>query len=747
MEDARRIKSDASFGLKHPVSSSQILGRNTLQQTNSHPGIKESARQTGRSNASNEFMEDELAPYNPGFQREAREARRAKRAACPHSDCRDFPSTLYRLGRYDGEELSPLCLHLLRVHHTTPFPCAEFNCDRKGEQGYFLPEDLVRHVRQAHPYSTALDRLRGRVASSFLDREFDFTHYLLSTEASRHYPPSAHSRGRDLISPERHVGRYVRSSTRPSSSNSAQDITSTPRGPAASKQAAASTSASSLHVKPSLVKAKDMQPRDPSEERLYDSDVQILDGDPFLSDRSPLLEETRYSCPHKNSTGCNEMFTTRTLASAHGRIHTSEKAQSKSTGSQEKTSTAQESMEEQSKVHERSAPGKPPGEHIAAFEPKHSLPSSIPNSSNSSSDWTSYNTSALTPKHGRHGTTRKQISDPLPRNTIDPSYEFSDEELGLTSLVKEGPQTSKVISRDPPRPVSNPMPPLGSLTNSPPRPIRRPPFVTPANKAKSRKSVIPNFEDSEDFDELSLGTDGFLLMSSRPRSGFRSKPEAQTPLKREGTEVPGVSAQSSRKRKFSTLEGGNEIDELGTGISTSSPAQPTQIPIREPQIKTEADEVLGTNSSSTRSQKANTKNHNKRRSQPKSFQPPPTPVRSERQSSGKNTPLINLVGNRGSSDTGAAKSGVDVSIPSTSDLGSSPTARQTQTRDRGAVETSSLAGLLTPVRRKSQSKTSIKQEEEDGVVKTPGGTLRRCGEDGFACGRSFCFTCSTVAGS
>jgi hypothetical protein len=30
------------------------------------------------------------------------------------------------------------------------------------------------------------------------------------------------------------------------------------------------------------------------------------------------------------------------------------------------------------------------------------------------------------------------------------------------------------------------------------------------------------------------------------------------------------------------------------------------------------------------------------------------------------------------------------------------------------------------------------------LTETPGGTLRRCGEDGFRCGREFCFSCVSI---
>ncbi|KAI2622563.1 hypothetical protein GGR54DRAFT_599040 [Hypoxylon sp. NC1633] len=58
--------------------------------------------------------------------------------------------------------------------------------------------------------------------------------------------------------------------------------------------------------------------------------------------------------------------------------------------------------------------------------------------------------------------------------------------------------------------------------------------------------------------------------------------------------------------------------------------------------------------------------------------------------------------------------------------GTSTPSRRARNRDRGRREAADLTGLA-----------------ESSPIRTPGGTARRCGEDGFVCERDFCFTCCT----
>jgi hypothetical protein len=727
LKDVNRIKSDSSFGFQPQEPSSRIPGRDILQDTSdsrkytgSDQGINGQSKQVRYPRGSFIETEDELDLHNSEFQSES------QRVPCPHADCKAFPSTFHRLSRYESEELSPLCLHLLGAHHVTPFPCAEFNCDRKGDRGYFMQEDLVRHVKQAHPYVTALNRLRGRVDSDFFCQGVIPTLPNLSTQARPHTPESQ-PRDSDFMSPRGHVDRQVQLRTHMSFSNPAQDMESTPRGPAGLYQAV-STSASSLHVKPSLSTPKTLRARENSVERQYDSDVQILDGNPFSADGIPLLEGAKVPCSLKDSADGDEMFTTHGIASTHSHIHDRAKAPCTYPGCGKMISTAFRStmiahLKTHDKDHHQSSSST--GQHGAASKPPNSLPVSIPNSSMFSGD-AAYNT-AHTPTQmqtqtkGR-STTRTRITKPLPLNTVDPSYEFSDEEMELPPLIKEVPHAS-IAQPVKPRSIRNPMPPPEALAKRSSGRAVQLPLVTPPTKSKPRKSAALDVAGSEELDELSLPADDELsFISSRPRSGIRSNLELQTRVKREDTAVPGEIGQSSRKGRSSMLERSDELDELTEDLVTSTPAEQVP-PLNEPpRVKSEdVEELLGISKPPGESQ------HSR------------TPIRGRGQSSAANTPLIDLVGHDGYGDAGMEQAAAMVPTSATD---SSPTSRQTRARIRHEVaEPGSRMGILKSTGMRRGPRASIKQEGEDGVVWTPGGTRRRCGEDGFACGRPFCFTC------
>lgn len=696
--------------------------------------------------------EDELSLYNPSNQDEF------QGVPCPHADCKAFPPT-FRLERYEDEELSPLCLHLLRTHHITPFPCAEFNCDRKGDRGYFIQEDLVKHVKEAHPYTTALNRLRGRVDSGFFDQGcFKLTRPQPSTQALPSSPESQ-PQNSDFMLPRGHVDRATHmSSTHLPSSHSAQDITPTGRALAGLNQTDAAY-APSLHVNPSSG-AISSPAREHSVEKLYDSDVQILDGDPFLPDTISLLEETTFPCPVKDSTSCDKVFTTPQTASAHLHAHNKTKAPCTYPRCQRIISTTKPgAMITQMKVHDKNDPNAlSSSEQDATASKSHaSLPVRISSSSNSPSG-NAYNTASTPTQANNHIGMKKHIGDPLPRNTVDPSYEFSDEELELPRLVKEA--LTPVVKEAPPRPINEltpriakeqprsvnavapriakevshgsaaepvqPRPPkkpkssLDNLARSPSIPGVEPQFVTPSSKAKPRKSIIQSVVAPGEFDELSLpGGDDLLFISSRPRSGFRPNLASQTRVKREETATPGGILQSSRKRRFSMLGHGEEIDELGTaGPATVAPARRVATSAEPYRVKNEDEQVVLIGTSSKGVAKLPTKREPKVRS---SLAGPlhtaTTPVRRPRPSSSTSTPLIDLVPDDELDD---------VTLPPRSAMDSSPTARRSRARLRGEV---------------GGPRASVKQEGDHRPDWTPGGTPRRCGAGGIACGRAFCFTC------
>jgi hypothetical protein len=777
LKDVKRVRSDASLQRRGP--SSRVPGRRILQETggsrtqvSSNQGTNGVPKQPRHANGPPLDTEDELSLYNPSFQGES------QGVPCPHADCKAFPST-FRLGRSDDEELSPLCLHLLRAHHITPFPCAEFNCDRKGDRGYFMQEDLVRHVKEAHPYATALNRLRGRVDSGFFDQGFNPTRPQPSTQALP-CTPESQPRDSDFMSPRGHVGRaaHMRTTHLPSS-NPAQDITPTARLPADLNQADTAY-ASSLHVNPSSGTISCPPAREHSVEKLYDSDVQILDSDPFLTDTFSLLEETAFPCPVKDSTGCDKIFTTHEMASAHLHVHNKAKAPCTYPGCQRIISTTNPAvMIAHMKVHDKNRPNASPSsvQDAVASKSHPSLPVRISSSSNSPGD-NAYNAASTPTQANNHSRMKKLVSDPLPRNTIDLSYEFSDEELelprlvkeALPPLIKEAPRTLKEAPRplkEAPRPHNEALPPpvkeaplspvkelprpvnaaaprlakeasrlsmaepaqprppkkpkssLENLAESPSGPVVEPPFVTPSSKPKPRKSVVQGVVGPGEFDELSLsGGDDLLFISSRPRSSFRPNLASQTRVKREETAIPGT-VQSSRKRRFSMLGQGEEIDELGTaGPATVAPAQRVPTSAESARVKTEEEEavLLGTSSKGPGKSLAK-REHKAKSSLAVPLHTATTPVRRPRPSSGMSTPLIDLVGDDEMDD---------VTLAPRSEMDSSPTARRSRARPRGEV---------------SGPRASVKQEGDEGADWTPRGTQRRCGAGGIACGRAFCFTC------
>ncbi|KOS18867.1 hypothetical protein ESCO_000246 [Escovopsis weberi] len=69
-------------------------------------------------------------------------------------------------------------------------------------------------------------------------------------------------------------------------------------------------------------------------------------------------------------------------------------------------------------------------------------------------------------------------------------------------------------------------------------------------------------------------------------------------------------------------------------------------------------------------------------------------------------------------------------------LTAGPTPRSTTARKRWKSSALTTEVYRTPVRTRPGGPAS-----PDSVVRTPGGTLRVCGVDGYRCGRDFCFTC------
>jgi len=240
--------------------------------------------------------------------------------------------------------------------------------------------------------------------------------------------------------------------------------------------------------------------------------------------------------------------------------------------------------------------------------------------------------------------------------------------------------------------------------------------------------------DADDLDELSLGLDDFVLMSSQPRTNPR--PSTVVRVKQEdATEGPRTAPiASSKKRKLSMFQANDEEDELRI-ISSSRPGPSS---VSRPQIKTEADENAPPLSNTIASKRKDAR---------------PDPLSTPRNKGKKkvnriNTPLLDLTPSR-SANVNPNGTGeiVDSEAPS-----SSPTHPKTSSgneedgarHQKEVAETDSLLiGLLTPVRKQHWTGDPLQGEKVTIVIKTPGGTLRRCGEDDFSCGRSFCFRCGS----
>jgi hypothetical protein len=282
-------------------------------------------------------------------------------------------------------------------------------------------------------------------------------------------------------------------------------------------------------------------------------------------------------------------------------------------------------------------------------------------------------------------------------------------------------------------------------------------FTTPIAKIGPRKSIVRDVLDSEDFDELSLCEDGFILLSARPRSTALPKSAFHVRVKQEQPENQSASATSTRKRRFSTLRADehdeiDEIDELAEdGGTMSTPYQPSAISSSKPRPKKGTGERgLPSIRPPTKSTSRKVPSHGSNSQPSSSIQavlvPFPTPTKEQQLPAKTNTPLVDLV-KRGQPQRNEPN-GSSEEIPSTSELGSSPNSHRARTRgQREAAGTSSpLTALVTP-RKNTWAGRTVKQEDEVDSIVTPGGTLRSCGQDGFVCVRPFCFKCRSVDGN
>jgi hypothetical protein len=664
-----------------------------------------------------------------------------------------------------------------------------------------MQRDLVLHVREVHSNASALHRLRGRVDSALLDQGVEFRRPRSSMGAPRPSTPSALPKDSDFMSPPKGGSS---SQQLPSPGH---DKTMTPRS-AFPMHGITRAGSSSLRVNHSSGKQREVNSNGLVDEDSYDSDIQILDSDPFLDRDTPTKCKKGFSCPLRGAFDCEKTFSTASSAEAHSGVHTNAKVKCSYPDCEKMISTAQpNTMKAHLKLHERDGLRAAPVHNTSASKLASTIPSTIPNSQTPSAEPTS---SAPIPiSNLRKGNVKK--TEPPLRNIVDPSYEFSDEEEFVTRQVaKIAPDIIKEASIVPPQPTEVSVVPLSELPSKAPRKSRnskaenasvppakvtapasaaipskgsgstkkplagrvtiqqvaRPQLATPVVKPKARKSsgksgfppvaqsqlispaVEPKAQKSsgtggsvaeEDYDELSLGADDFTLIYSRPRVNPLPIPRLDVRVKREGNDVQESSELPVRKRRFSTYEGIDDIDELNADAPQS-----TTIMGLQSHIKKEQDDTQRRSRPILKPKTVRGKRTSGEAAGSGSLETPP---KNKQKPAKVDTPLIDLVGHSSSSNAQIPGDGVGISIPSTSDLGSSPTARPARTRNQKSNPSGSpLLGLLTPA--KLLSSRTIKQEGDGDVFKTPGGTFRRCGEDGLACGRPFCFKCgSAVVGS
>jgi hypothetical protein len=737
------------------------------------PRISESANEYQPNNSGrtlNDLAEPESLPESMAVEASPTPDETKVRAPCPHADCALYGTIMYRLQRLDNEDLSEMCLHLFRVHHTTPFPCGELGCKRKGEDGFFMQADLVKHVGTEHPNAGAFQRLRGRVDSELLDRNSRPLKNMSTVVQID--SPANRARDSDFMSTSKRNDARITSNSRPFSSSS--DHERTRRGTTGILGASTSTpmtSVSSLKanrssgVKFVMREVSESQESLISDELAHESmktsswaDQVPMNLDDMLApavsvtptSREPLTQGPALS---RNNVGPNVLPTP--LAS------TWDSPRHEVGGHSAYRETP------------KSIPGGEPDAGRELQLSKHPSSSAMPTASgsqlppprksiNSQRSLDKGQTSSLPEQRNEAPSNKTSVSQPIPRNGLDHSYEFSDEEIGIEPIPKALPPRSKEVSIAAPQPTTQDLPTTSARVppavlepmakSSPPTPATKPPpnksvaqsntktsIATPANQ---RKSMLQHVLD-DDYDELSLGADDFVFMFSRPRND--ALPSSNVLVKQEDSaETPQVvSSVPARKRKLSMLRAGSD-DEL-CAIGPSPPSQHPRFTISKPDIKTEEDDTDLPPLLPTKSKVGEMRVRDAQTESSSSKSKHQARQKSSIQSATRSTPLLDLApsGNKPNHPNDGREIFDSAAESSPPNRGSSPSHPRhvTRVQNDAAGTSSPLTGLLTPLQRKRWPGNPTKGEQVTVVVKTPGGTLRRCGDGAFKCGRSFCFRC------
>lgn len=614
-------------------------------------------------------------------------------APCPLDGCRSYPTRFYRLDRTIEEDSSQMAVHLFDEHRTTAFPCGELYCPYVGENGYSSQSELVEHVKSAHPNNAALQRLESRVGSTLLRSEKSTNVSLDATWNDPENPQRANTNQQfDYESPQRARTSRVSISSQHPSSGSDMDRTLTPRGVAGASTYTPMTSVSSLVVNHSSAHS------DP--------------GEGVSQDRSSLPPLPTIENP---TPSVSKIFPL---------------------------------IREPSIVDEEELPSsKEPRAHdqdiqLPDFHESFSSTAGILGSDCADSFETDktnrgqYSSNLQSPAMGASSALRR-LSIPDSQDSTETSHQPALQEkptVNESSPQANSPQKSPSPMESPPipEPVLPAKPQLPRAAKS----LAKQMFKTPLRK---RRTVVDL--DSDEDDELNLATDGYILLSSKPRN--KNMPlETPDDVKREDTAsievVPSLSVPARRrKRNLRQFQDDDDIDEL----TADSPMHSLSLlgPSARKQVKVKTEEELDAAAVQQGERKYKQLRPRKAIYETRSAVAEPRGRPSQLSLRvgivRTSTPLLDLTPSR---KIHTSQSELPKVPDSTGDRSSRISNDETSS--------SPMQGLLTPSGKSyRRGSVEIKEEGEGAnpvvIVRTPRGTLKKCGKNGFACKKSFCFRC------
>ena len=564
LDDVRRT--GFPLGYDMPVASKLSIRRPSLDASTPRRPVEQRQVQVRTPERRTDMMsgvEDGLAFNDSAY---STRASPVDSAPCPYANCKSYPSTQYRLEPGPNEELSPMCSHFYYEHHITPFPCGEANCDRKGAQGYFIQRDLIGHVSDAHPDPAAFHRLRGRVDPTLLGQKYhpDPPHQL--SEDGQNLFTGKQPTAFQFMAPQRPHSNHGESYAQKTSLGFGQDTSKTPRGEAG----AARPRSSSIRVHPSTIKASDTKSVD-YRQASSDSDLQILDGSSMEENGGPKvgnlvkavgIRDLDSYIPGSGTSFASAISLGESLSGARLDMPNSSygrKTLNSYLGNSNQTTPPTSSVPKEP----RPTIGPLPATRTPDAQCSQSCVQPKDSTSRLEDGQTMEDAKVVKPTWREHG-------------VIDRSYEFSDDEDGVRPVIMTSQQQESLH-----QPVSNLQPFVSPPTKveSPQIPVLPKPadpstsnrsFVTPSSKPKVSRSASNKVPAAAEFDELSLGENGFLLLSARPRSDKSLRLDVPVQVKHEEAESQPPLAELSAKRLFRSIEGDDDVDELAADKAFTS---------------------------------------------------------------------------------------------------------------------------------------------------------------------------------